>query len=52
MKKHKGIPEVYDYWFVLNNVYAVVKWPEEKESENKSNLYLTIREYNDYPENI
>lgn len=52
MKKYKGTSRVYDYWRDGNMMYAVVEWPEEEIKENKSNLFLIVSKYNDYPENI
>lgn len=52
MKRYKGIARIYDYWRDLDNIYAVVEWPEEKIEGNKSNLFLIIREYHDYPKDI
>lgn len=54
MRKYKGTPDIYDYWYdsITNITYAVVEYPEEKSKENKSNLFLIFREYNDYSKDV
>lgn len=48
-KKFKGTPIVHDYWIDDSNfVFAIVEWTGEETKDNKSNLILHIREYNDY----
>jgi len=54
MKKYKGTPKVYEYWYDsdTNIVHAIVEWAGEQIKGKKSNLYLISREHHDYPKKI